>query len=265
VWSREELDRYARQMILPEVGPEGQARLKAASVLVVGAGGLGSPLLLYLAAAGVGRIGIVEDDVVELSNLQRQVLYASSDVGRPKAEVAAARLAELNPHVRVEPHPVRLTRDNALELFSRYDLVVDASDNFPTRYLANDAAVLSDRPLVYGAIQRFDGQVSLFHYQGGPCYRCLFPKPPKPGSVPSCAQAGVFGVLPGVIGGLMATEALKLLLGIGRPLSGRLLLYDGLEAEFREVRVERDPACPVCGDEPTIRELTDYEAFCAGV
>jgi len=264
VWSREELDRYARHMILPEVGPEGQARLKESAVLVVGTGGLGSPLLLYLAAAGVGRIGIVEDDTVDLSNLQRQVLYATADVGRPKAEVAAERLGLLNPHVRVEAHPVRLTSENALELFARYDLIVDASDNFPTRYLASDAAVLADRPLVYGAIHRFEGQVSVFHHQGGPCYRCLFPKPPKPGSVPGCAQAGVFGVLPGVIGSLMATEALKLLLGIGRPLSGRLLLYDGLEAEFREVRVARDPNCPVCGDRPSIRVLTDYEAFCSG-
>ncbi|HGY09865.1 MAG TPA: molybdopterin-synthase adenylyltransferase MoeB [Oceanithermus profundus] len=262
MWSREELDRYARHMILPEVGPEGQARLKAASVLVVGAGGLGSPLLMYLAAAGVGRIGIVEDDVVDLSNLQRQVLYGTADVGRPKAEAAAERLAALNPHVRVEAHPHRLTSENALELFGSYDVIVDASDNFPTRYLVNDAAVLTDKPLVYGAIHRFDGQVSVFHHQGGPCYRCLFPKPPKPGSVPSCAQAGVFGVLPGVVGSLMATEVLKLLLGIGRPLSGRLLLYDGLEAEFRELKVARDPACPVCGEHPTVHELVDYEAFC---
>ena len=262
MWSREELDRYARHMILPEVGPEGQARLKAASVLVVGAGGLGSPLLMYLAAAGVGRIGIVEDDVVDLSNLQRQVLYTTPDVGRPKAEVAAERLARLNPHVTVEVHPQRLTSENALALFADYDLVVDASDNFPTRYLVSDAAVFADKPLVYGAIHRFEGQVAVFHHQGGPCYRCLFPKPPKPGSVPSCAQAGVFGVLPGVIGSLMATEVLKLLLGIGRPLSGRLLLYDGLEAEFRELKAERDPNCPVCGDHPTQKGLIDYEAFC---
>lgn len=263
MWSREELDRYARHMILPEVGPEGQARLKESAVLVVGAGGLGSPLLMYLAAAGVGRIGIVEYDTVDLSNLQRQVLYTTFDVGQPKAEVAASHLSALNPHVQVEAHPVRLTSQNALDLFARYDLIVDASDNFPTRYLVNDAAVLVDKPLVYGAIHRFDGQVSVFHYQGGPCYRCLFPKPPKPGSVPSCAQAGVFGVLPGVVGSLMAAEVLKLLLGIGRPLSGRLLLYDGLEAEFREVKVERDPNCPVCGDHPTQRTLIDYETFCA--
>ncbi|WP_456411239.1 HesA/MoeB/ThiF family protein [Oceanithermus sp.] len=264
MWSREELDRYARHMILTEVGPEGQARLKAASVLVVGAGGLGSPLLLYLAAAGVGRIGIVEDDVVDLSNLQRQVLYTTADVGRPKAEAAAERLRALNPHVAVEPHPVRLSSENAIELFLRYDLVVDASDNFPTRYLVSDAAVLADRPLVYGAIHRFDGQVAVFHHDGGPCYRCLFPQPPKPGSVPSCAEAGVFGVLPGVVGSLMATEVLKLLLGIGEPLSGRFLLYDGLAAEFRALNVRRNPDCPVCGDHPTIRKLEDYDyaAFC---
>ncbi|MGQ9735301.1 MAG: HesA/MoeB/ThiF family protein [Thermaceae bacterium] len=267
MWSREELLRYHRQMILPQVGPEGQARLKASSVLVVGAGGLGVPVLMYLVAAGVGRVGIVEMDQVELSNLHRQVLYTAQDVGRPKVEVAAERLRALNPHVQVEGFPVRLTSENALEILRPFDLIVDASDNFPTRYLVNDAAVLLDKPLVYGAIYQFEGQVAVFHHRTkegrmGPCYRCLFPKPPPPGSVPSCAEAGVFGVLPAVVGSLMAAEALKVLLGIGEPLAGYLLLYDALGAQFRKVSVNRNPACPVCGDAPTQTTLMDYEAFC---
>lgn len=230
-WTKEELDRYHRQMILPQVGPEGQERLKRASVVVVGAGGLGVPVLQYLVAAGVGRVGVVEMDRVEVSNLHRQVLYTTEDVGEPKALVAQKRLQALNPLVRVEAYPVRLTSENALEILRPYDLVVDASDNFPTRYLVNDAAVLLGKPLVFGAIYQFDGQVAVFHHptlhgEMGPCYRCLFPKPPPPGAVPSCAEAGVFGVLPAVVGSLMAAEALKVLLGIGKPLAGHLLLYD---------------------------------------
>ena len=266
-WTKEELDRYHRQMILPQVGPEGQERLKRASVVVVGAGGLGVPVLQYLVAAGVGRVGVVEMDRVEVSNLHRQVLYTTEDVGEPKALVAQKRLQALNPLVRVEAYPVRLTSENALEILRPYDLVVDASDNFPTRYLVNDAAVLLGKPLVFGAIYQFDGQVAVFHHptlhgEMGPCYRCLFPKPPPPGAVPSCAEAGVFGVLPAVVGSLMAAEALKVLLGIGKPLAGHLLLYDALEASFRKLTVRRNPRCPVCGDEPTQRELVDYEAFC---
>jgi molybdopterin/thiamine biosynthesis adenylyltransferase len=267
MWTKEELDRYHRQMILPGVGPEGQERLKRASVVVVGAGGLGVPVLQYLVAAGVGRVGIVEMDRVELSNLQRQVLYATEEVGKPKALVAKERLSALNPWVRLEAYPVRLTSENALEILEGYDLVVDASDNFPTRYLVNDACVLLNKPLIFGAIYQFDGQVAVLHHptdegERGPCYRCLFPKPPAPGSVPSCAEAGVFGVLPGAVGALMAAEALKVLLGVGKPLAGHLLLYDALEASFRKLKVRRNPACPVCGDSPTQRELIDYEAFC---
>ncbi|AEV16910.1 hypothetical protein TCCBUS3UF1_18710 [Thermus sp. CCB_US3_UF1] len=267
MWTKEELDRYHRQMILPQVGPEGQARLKGASVVVVGAGGLGVPVLLYLVAAGVGRVGIVEMDRVEVSNLHRQVLYTTEDVGKPKALAAKERLLALNPLVRIDTYPLRLTSENALEVLRPYDLVVDASDNFPTRYLVNDACVLLGKPLVYGAIYQFDGQVAVFHHptgegEMGPCYRCLFPKPPPPGSVPSCAEAGVFGVLPAVVGSLMAAEALKVLLGLGQPLAGYLLLYEALEAGFRKLKLRRNPTCPVCGDHPTQRELVDYEAFC---
>lgn len=267
MWTREELDRYHRQMLLPEVGPEGQARLKAARVAVVGAGGLGVPVLQYLAAAGVGRLGVVEMDRVEVSNLHRQVLYTTEDIGKPKALVAQERLKALNPLVEVEAHPVRLTAANALEILAGYDLLVDASDNFPTRYLMNDVAVLLNKPLVYGAIHRFEGQVAVFHAPTGegllgPCYRCLFPKPPPPGQVPACAEAGVFGVLPAVVGSLMAAEALKLLLGLGTSLAGYLLLYDALAASFRRIALRRNPACPVCGDRPTQRGLIDYEAFC---
>ncbi|MER3479742.1 MAG: adenylyltransferase [Meiothermus sp.] len=262
MWTREELDRYARHMVLPGVGAAGQARLKQHSVLVVGAGGLGVPVLQYLVAAGVGRIGIVEMDRVDRSNLQRQVLYGVQDIGRTKAEVAQERLEVLNPHVQIVTYPIRLDSANALEVLRPYDLILDCSDNFPTRYLVNDACVLLDKPLVYGAIHQFEGQVSVFHYRGGPCYRCLYPTPPKPGTIPNCAEAGVFGVLPGVVGSLMASEALKILLGLGQVLSGRLLLYDGLEPAFRTLHLERNPACLVCGDSPTVLELQNYEVFC---
>ncbi len=266
MFTREQLDRYARHIILPGVGAAGQQRLLDARVLVVGAGGLGSPILLYLAAAGVGHIDLVDDEAVEASNLQRQVAHGLASVGVPKVASAAARLADLNPDVRVVPYPERLTRANARERVRDVDLVLDGSDNFPTRYLVNDACVLEGTPLVYGALSPFEGQVSVFAADGdggrGPCYRCLFPEPPEPGSVPSCAEAGVFGVLPGVVGSLMANEALKLLLGLGTPLVGTLLHVDALGAEFRRFELARDAACPVCGDAPTVRELIDYEVFC---
>ena len=255
-----EVARYGRHLVLPEVGPQGQLRLRAASVLVVGAGGLGSPLALYLAAAGVGRIGLVDFDSVDLSNLQRQILYGTSDVGRAKVAAAMERLEDVNPHVSLQSHEVRLSADNALELVSDYDVIVDGTDNFPTRYLVNDACVLSGKPNVYGSIFRFEGQVSVFSAGRGPCYRCLFPEPPAAGTVPSCAEGGVLGVLPGIIGTLQATETLKWILGRGDSLCGRLLLFDALEMRFREVELRRDPACPVCGDAPTIRRLVESAA-----
>jgi molybdopterin/thiamine biosynthesis adenylyltransferase/rhodanese-related sulfurtransferase len=254
--------RYARHLILPDVGIEGQRRLKAARVLVIGAGGLGSPVGLYLAAAGVGRIGLVDFDVVDETNLHRQVLFGESDVGRHKLDAAVERLRDVNPHIEIVPHPVRLTSENALELFADYDLVVDGTDNFPTRYLVNDACVLSGKPYVYGSIFRFEGQVSVFAAKDGPCYRCLFREPPPPGLVPSCGEAGVLGVLPGVIGSLQALEAIKWILGAGDSLVGRLVLFDALALRFREVRIRRNPDCPVCGDRPTVTQLIDYEAFC---
>ncbi len=260
--SAAELVRYSRHLLLPEVGLEGQARLKRARVLLVGAGGLGSPLALYLAAAGVGTLGIADFDVVDETNLQRQVLYGTSDVGRSKLDSARARLRELNPDVRVEPFAVRLTSANALDIVRGFDLVCDGSDNFPTRYLVNDACVLAGKPDVYGSVFRFEGQASVFGHAGGPCYRCLFPVPPPPGLVPSCAESGVLGILPGIIGLVQATEAVKLVLGKGDLLAGRLLLVDALAMRFRELAVARDPSCPVCGDHPTVRELIDYEAFC---
>lgn len=260
--SRDEIARYSRHLLLPEVSAAGQSRLKAGSVLVVGAGGLGSPAALYLAAAGVGRIGLADFDAVDVSNLQRQVLYETSDVGRPKVDVARDRLTALNPHVDVAVFPERLTRDNARNVFAGFDVVLDGTDNFATRYLTNDACFLLGRPNVYGSIYRFEGQVSVFQRGKGPCYRCLYPSPPEPGLVPSCAEGGVLGVLPGVVGALQATEALKLLLGIGRSLTGRLLLYDALALSFREIAVPRDPACPLCGDRPSITELVDYDALC---
>jgi adenylyltransferase/sulfurtransferase len=260
--SREEYDRYSRHLLLPEVGEAGQARLKSSAVLLVGAGGLGSPLALYLAAAGVGRIGIVDFDVVDVTNLQRQVLYGTCDVGRPKAEAARTRLHDLNPHVQVDVHPIRLTRSQALDLVAQYDLVADGSDNFATRYLVNDACVLTGRPHVYGSVHRFEGQVSVLGMPEGPCYRCLFPDPPPPTLVPSCAEAGVLGVLPGLVGMVQATEVIKYCCGLGELLVGRMLLIDALAMSFRTHRLRRDPACPVCGPHPTIRELVDYEALC---
>ena len=263
-FTREEIARYARHFVLPGVGEEGQARLKQSRVLVIGAGGLGSPVLYYLAAAGVGRLGVVEYDRVDRSNLNRQILYTEADVGRPKAEVARERLLALNPHIEVVAYPERFTPALARRLVPEYDLLVDASDNFPTRFLANDAAVLYDRPLVHGSIYRFEGQVSVFHYQGGPCYRCLFKKPPP--RQPACSEAGVFGVLPGVVGALMAAEAIKVLLGLGEVLSGKLLFYDALLAQFRRFSFPRDPDCPVCGKNPRITELREelYKDECQG-
>jgi adenylyltransferase/sulfurtransferase len=261
--THEEVRRYSRHLTLPEVGVAGQEKLKAGSVLCIGAGGLGSPVAMYLAAAGVGRIGLVDFDVVDETNLQRQIIHGTSVVGRSKLESARARLADINPNVAVECRAVRLSSGNALELFGHYDVVIDGTDNFPTRYLSNDACVLLKKPNIYGAIFRFEGQASVFApHLGGPCYRCLFPEPPPPGMVPSCAEGGVLGVLPGVIGVIQATEAIKLILGKGESLLGRLLLYNALDMKFREMRIRRDPACPVCGERPTITKLIDYEQFC---
>lgn len=259
----DELRRYSRHLILPEVGLNGQKKIRSTSVLCVGAGGLGSPILLYLAAVGVGRLGLVDFDAVELSNLQRQVIHSTAGVGTPKTDSARARLREVNPGVEVVVHETRLTSANALEILRPYDIVVDGTDNFPTRYLTNDACVLLGKPNVYGSIFRFEGQASvLAPHLGAPCYRCLYPEPPAPGTVPSCAEGGVLGVLPGIIGLIQATEILKLALGIGTPLLGRLLLYDALEMRFREVKIRRDPHCPLCGQQPTIHALVDYHAFC---
>ncbi|HEX4953293.1 MAG TPA: molybdopterin-synthase adenylyltransferase MoeB [Thermoanaerobaculia bacterium] len=257
-----EIRRYSRHLILPEVGMEGQKKLKTSRVLMVGAGGLGSPIGLYLAAAGVGTLGVVEFDVVDESNLQRQLLYGQSSVGRSKLEAAAERLSDINPYVKIEPHAVRLSSENALELFRGYDLVVDGTDNFPTRYLVNDACVMTGKPNVYGSIFRFEGQVSVFWGAQGPCYRCLFPEPPPPGLVPSCAEGGVLGVLPGIIGALQANEVVKLLLGIGEPLIGRLVLFDALRLKFRELKLKKNPECPLCSEHPTLTQLIDYEQFC---
>jgi sulfur-carrier protein adenylyltransferase/sulfurtransferase len=260
--TNEEVPRYSRHLILPEVGPDGQRRLKAARVLCVGAGGLGSPAALYLAAAGVGTIGIIDFDAVDLSNLQRQILHGTPDVGRSKLQSARERLTALNPCVRVESYETALTSKNALELFRQYDIILDGTDNFSTRYLVNDACVILGKPNAYGSIFRFEGQASVFATKGGPCYRCLYPEPPPPGLVPSCAEGGVLGVLPGVIGTIQATETIKLILGAGSTLVGRLLLYDAWGMRFRELKLRRDAACPVCGDNPTVRELIDYDQFC---
>ena len=241
---------------------EGQRKLKDASVLLIGAGGLGSPLALYLAAAGVGRLGLVDFDVVDFTNLQRQVIHGTSDVGRPKLESARERILEINPNVRVDTHATRITSANAMELLKPYDIVIDGTDNFPTRYLVNDACVLLGKPNVYGSIFRFDGQASVFWAAKGPCYRCLYPEPPPPGLVPSCAEGGVLGILPGIIGLIQATEAIKLILGKGETLVGRLLLFDALGMTFREMKLKKDPACPICGERATIKALVDYEAFC---
>ena len=260
--SNKEVARYSRHLIMPEVGMEGQLKLKAASVLCIGAGGLGSPVALYLAAAGVGRIGIVDFDVVDYSNLQRQIIHGTPDVGRPKLDSARDRLNAINPEITVETHDVALASDNALELLAGYDIIVDGTDNFPTRYLVNDACVLLGRPNVYGSIFRFEGQASVFATKDGPCYRCLYPEPPPPGLVPSCAEGGVLGILPGVIGTIQATEAVKLIIGVGEPLINRFLIYDALGMKFRQLKLRKDPECPVCGDHPTVTELIDYEQFC---
>lgn len=260
--NREEFLRYGRHLIIPEVGLEGQRRLKSASVLIIGAGGLGSPLAFYLTAAGVGRIGIVDFDVVDLSNLQRQILHTTKDVDRSKLESAREKLESLNPNVKIETYEMRLTSENALDLIKEYDIVVDGTDNFPTRYLVNDACVFLKKPNVYGSIFRFEGQVSVFYADKGPCYRCLYKEPPPPGLVPSCAEGGVLGVLPGIIGTIQALETIKLILGIGEPLIGKLLLFDALKMKFRELKLRKDPECPVCGENPTVKELIDYEAFC---
>jgi len=263
--SVDEVKRYSRHLIIPDVGMTGQKRLKNAKVLVVGAGGLGSPALLYLAAAGVGTLGVVDFDVVDESNLQRQIIHGVSDVGRPKAESARNSIREINPHVEVVLHTERLDSDNALQIFARYDLIVDGTDNFATRYLVNDAAVLLGKPYVWGSIYRFDGQASVFWAEHGPCYRCLYPEPPPPGMVPSCAEGGVLGVLCASIGSIQVNEAIKVITGIGDPLVGRLMIYDALEMTYRSVQVRKDPECPVCGKNPTITELIDYEAFCGAV
>jgi len=254
--------RYGRHLILPEVGLEGQKRLMNASVLLIGVGGLGSPAALYLAAAGVGRIGIVDFDKVDLTNLHRQVMHATRNVGVSKLESARQTLSEINPHCQLELHETLLSSENALEIMQGYDIIVDGTDNFPTRYLVNDACVLLGKVNMYGSIFRFDGQATVFCAPGGPCYRCLYPEPPPPGTVPSCAEGGVLGVLPGIIGVIQATEAVKWILGIGNPLVGRLVLYDALEMNFRELKIRRDPECPICGDRRTITDLIDYQQFC---
>jgi molybdopterin/thiamine biosynthesis adenylyltransferase/rhodanese-related sulfurtransferase len=261
--SNEQIRRYSRHLILPEVGLAGQKKICSTSVLCIGAGGLGSPIAMYLAAAGVGKLGIVDFDEVDFSNLQRQILHETSDVGRSKAESAKETIHGINPEVEVVLYKTRLTSENALEIIRGYDIVVDGTDNFPTRYLTNDACVLLKKPNVYGSIFRFEGQASVFApHLGGPCYRCLYPEPPPPGMVPSCAEGGVLGVLPGIVGCIQATEILKLALGQGGSLVGRLLLFNALEMKFREVKLRRDPQCPICGDHPTIKELIDYEVFC---
>ena len=260
--SHAEVLRYSRHLLLPEVGINGQRKLKTARVLTIGAGGLGSPLSLYLAAAGVGTIGIVDFDVVDLTNLQRQIVHGTSTLGRSKLESAEARLTDVNPNVRIEKHETRLSSENALEIIGAYDIVVDGTDNFPTRYLVNDACVLLGKPNVYGSIFRFEGQASVFYAKEGPCYRCIYSEPPPPGLVPSCAEGGVLGVLPGIIGSIQALETIKWIIGAGDSLVGRLLLFDALKLRFRELQLRKDPACPICGDNPTIHELIDYEAFC---
>jgi len=260
--SNEEVARYSRHLIMPEVGMTGQRKLKAASVLMIGTGGLGAPLGMYLAAAGVGRLGLVDFDVVDASNLQRQIIHGTKDVGRPKIASARDRIQDINPHVEIETHETRLTSENALRLFVNYDVIVDGTDNFPTRYLVNDACVLTHKPNVYGSIFRFEGQASVFWAERGPCYRCLYPEPPPPGLVPSCAEGGVLGVLPGIIGAIQANETIKIILGAPDIMVNRLLLFDAWRMRFRELKLRKNPDCPVCGDNPTIKELIDYEEFC---
>ena len=260
--TNDEIKRYSRHLIMPEVGMDGQRKLKAAKVLCIGAGGLGSPVAMYLAAAGVGTLGIVDFDVVDFSNLQRQILHGTPDVGRTKLASARDRLASINPEITIRTHDMAISSDNALDLFAPYDIIVDGTDNFPTRYLVNDACVLLDKPNVYGSIFRFEGQASVFATKAGPCYRCLYPEPPPPGLVPSCAEGGVLGVLPGVVGCIQATEAIKLVIGAGEPLIGRFLIFDALKMKFRELKLRKDPDCPVCGTHPTVTTLIDYEQFC---
>ncbi|MEM8857698.1 MAG: molybdopterin-synthase adenylyltransferase MoeB [Chloroflexota bacterium] len=260
--THKEISRFSRHLILPQVGMRGQQKLKDAAVLCIGAGGLGSPVLMYLAAAGIGRIGIVEYDTVDASNLQRQIIHGTRDVGRSKLDSAAERMLDINPHLIIDKYETPFTSENALEIMEPYDLVVDGTDNFPTRYLVNDACVITGKPNVYGSIFRFEGQVSVFGMPDGPCYRCLFPKPPPPGAVPSCAEGGVLGILPGTIGALQATEVVKIILGIGRPLVGRMLVYDALEMDYMELKVKKNDDCPVCGSKPTVTQLIDYEQFC---
>jgi molybdopterin/thiamine biosynthesis adenylyltransferase/rhodanese-related sulfurtransferase/molybdopterin converting factor small subunit len=260
--NKDEILRYSRHLIMPEVGMEGQLKLKAAKVALIGTGGLGAPLGMYLAAAGIGRIGLVDFDVVDFTNLQRQVIHGTKDVGKKKLDSAAETMLDINPYVEIDRHEVALTSDNALEILKDYDIVVDGTDNFPTRYLVNDACVLLKKPNVYGSIFRFEGQATIFAYPGGPCYRCLYPEPPPPGLVPSCAEGGVLGILPGTVGLIQATETVKLILGIGEPLIGRLVLYDALAMRFRELKLRRNPECPVCGDHPSITKLIDYQEFC---
>ncbi len=261
-FNKDQLVRYSRHFILPEIGQEGQKKLLGAKVLLIGAGGLGSPIGLYLAAAGVGTIGLVDFDAVDLSNLQRQILHTNDSVGTPKVDSAEKRIKAMNPDTQVHKHVTRLTSQNALDLMRDYDVIIDGTDNFPTRYLTNDACVFLKKPNIYGSIFRFDGLATVFDAENGPCYRCLYPEPPPPGMVPSCAEGGVLGILPGTIGLIQATEAVKWITGIGRPLVGRLLVYDALQMTFRELKLRKDPECPVCGDHPTIRELIDYEQFC---
>jgi sulfur-carrier protein adenylyltransferase/sulfurtransferase len=260
--SNEELMRYSRHLLLPEVGMEGQLKLKNASVALIGAGGLGAPLGLYLAAVGIGRIGLVDFDVVDVSNLQRQIIHGTGDIGRKKLDSAAEKMQDINPHLKIDKHEIALTSENALDILRDYDIVIDGTDNFPTRYLVNDACVLLKKPNVYGSIFRFEGQATAFAYEDGPCYRCLYPEPPPPGLVPSCAEGGVLGILPGMIGIVQATEAVKIILGIGSTLKNRLLLYDALHMRFRELKLRREADCPVCGDHPTITKLIDYQEFC---
>lgn len=260
--TKEEIYRYSRHLLIPEVGIRGQQKLKGSSVLIVGTGGLGSPVSLYLSAAGIGRIGLVDYDIVDESNLQRQIVHSTSTIGVPKVESAKERLLEINPYIEIETYNLLLNKDNVMEIIKNYDLIVDGTDNFHTRYLLNDSAYFAGKPLIYGSIFRFEGQVTVFDGKRGPCYRCLYPVPPPPGTVPSCAEGGVFGVLPGVIGAIQATEAIKILLGIGEPLIGKLLLYDALKMEFHILKLRKDPACPLCGENPSLHELIDYEDFC---
>ncbi len=260
--SNQEVERYSRHLIMPEVGMDGQLKLKAASVLCIGAGGLGSPVAMYLAAAGVGRLGLVDFDVVDYSNLQRQVIHGTPDVGRSKLESARDTLVAINPEVAIDMHETALSSSNAFDVLGDYDIVVDGTDNFPTRYLVNDACVLLRKPNVFGSIFRFEGQASVFATKQGPCYRCLYPEPPPPGLVPSCAEGGVLGILPGVVGTIQATETVKLIIGVGEPLINRFMIYDALRMKFRELKLRRDPECPVCGDRPTVTQLIDYDQFC---